>query len=168
MSEAWRTIGRGPRAVYQVSDQGRVRNVCDPTFPVYLTPDLGNRGHLRVRLYLHEGRRTVLVHHLVAEAFLAPPEREGLLLLHRDDDKTNNTPGNLYWGTREQNARDARANGCTPRGERVGTSKLTAARVRFARLLKRHGARCREVGQLFGVSKAAMSAAIAGRTWGHV
>lgn len=82
-------------------------------------------GHLRVRLYhrdapprvvdrrgsLHLERYTDLyVHVAVALAFHGPRPFEGALVRHWDDDPTNNRPSNLCWGTRLDNADDARRN----------------------------------------------------------
>lgn len=50
--------------------------------------------------------KTRFVHHLVLEAFVGPMP-EGHEGCHRDGDRTNNHLGNLYWGTRAENVRDA-------------------------------------------------------------
>ncbi|MEO0603264.1 MAG: HNH endonuclease signature motif containing protein [Myxococcota bacterium] len=78
-------------------------------------------GHLRVRLYgpqldpvavtvgasVQQWRmRNAYVHVLVCTAWHGPPPFEGALVLHWDDDPTNNRPDNLRWGTRKENAED--------------------------------------------------------------
>ena len=82
-------------------------------------------GHLRVRLYgrhlpevvvrdgsTHRCRRFVdtYVHVLICTAFHGLPPFEGALVLHWDDDPAHNTPENLRWGSREDNARDLARN----------------------------------------------------------
>ena len=95
--------------LYEVSDCGRVRSVR-LSKPRAIRPLPNRRGHLRVMLTHGERRVHAYVHTLVAEAFLGP-RPEGLLVCHRDDRKRNNRVGNLYYGTRSDNARDAIANG---------------------------------------------------------
>jgi hypothetical protein len=47
--------------------------------------------------------RTYKVARLVAEAFLGPSPFDGAIVLHVDEDSTNNRPSNLRWGTRREN-----------------------------------------------------------------
>lgn len=82
-------------------------------------------GHLRVRLYgrhlepvaltVGDGIQTsrfadTYVHVLVCRAFHGAPPFEGALVLHWDDDPTNNRPENLRWGDRIENAADLARN----------------------------------------------------------
>lgn len=50
------------------------------------------------------------VHELVCRAFNGPPSK-GQVVLHDDDDRFNNAPGNLSWGTQSQNILDVYARG---------------------------------------------------------
>lgn len=43
------------------------------------------------------------VHRLVCEAFHGPPPFEGAVVIHRDEDGTNNKKENVYWGTQKEN-----------------------------------------------------------------
>ena len=54
--------------------------------------------------------RRVNVHRLVAEAFIPNPDGNQQVL-HRNDDRTDNSADNLYWGTPQQNRIDSVANG---------------------------------------------------------
>ena len=75
-------------------------------------------------------RKIRKVHHLDAEAFICPRPK-GLFCLHKDDDKFNNTPENLYWGTLSQNQRDCIKNGHRPNqaGQANYNAKLTPDKV---------------------------------------
>lgn len=82
-------------------------------------------GHLRVRLYnkrltpimvprgerrVPSRHRDIYIHVLVCRAWHGEPPFEGALVLHYDDDPTNNRPENLRWGTRLENDLDYRRN----------------------------------------------------------
>lgn len=54
--------------------------------------------------------RRVNVHRLVAEAFIPNPDGNPHVL-HRNDDRTDNSVDNLYWGTPQQNRIDSVTNG---------------------------------------------------------
>ena len=102
--EVWASLPGYPG--YWVSSEGRVRSRRG-----VLKPSRRNRtGHLAVVL---PGARSVLVHRLVALAFVPNPDALPLVL-HGDDDPANNRAANLAWGTSAQNGRDAWANGRHP------------------------------------------------------
>ncbi|MEO0603691.1 MAG: HNH endonuclease signature motif containing protein [Myxococcota bacterium] len=78
-------------------------------------------GHLRVRLYaahlapvgaVERGAVRVrryadlYIHVLVCIAWHGPPPFDGALVLHWDDNPTNNRPENLRWGTVTENKED--------------------------------------------------------------
>ena len=102
-SERWRAIPGHPG--YEASTLGRVRSVDRRLRDgrraggVVLAPVPDRDGYLRVKL----GRRIVGVHVAVALAWLGPPEAR-----HMNDDRQDNTPGNLAWGSRSDNERDKR------------------------------------------------------------
>jgi hypothetical protein len=65
---------------------------------------------------VHKGRpclsrfSDVYLHVAVCLAFHGDRPFEGALVLHADDDPTNNTVGNLRWGDRVENEADKRRN----------------------------------------------------------
>ncbi len=69
-----------------------------------------NKRYLSVTLRKDGRYFDFLVHRLVLETYVGPCP-EGMMGLHKDDVGTNNKLGNLYWGTRSQNAEDAIRNG---------------------------------------------------------
>jgi len=126
-----------------------------------------NSGYLTLSLGV-AGKRTIrTAHRLVAEAFLGP-QPEGMELRHLDNDKLNNVPGNLAWGTRQENADDrTRSGGYWWRGEKNHAARLTEADVRELRRLAGH-VPYRVLAERFGVSQATAQHAASGRTWRHV
>lgn len=47
--------------------------------------------------------RTLKVHILVCEAFNGPKPFPKAVVMHDDEDGSNNVPGNLKWGTQKEN-----------------------------------------------------------------
>jgi hypothetical protein len=100
-SEAWR---RHPRyAGFEISDQGRVRNVRTGRI---LLGSVNRRGYRMAMI----GRRPRPVHRLVLEAFEGPCP-VGMEACHENDVKADNRLSNLAWKTRSANLRDAVRNG---------------------------------------------------------
>lgn len=127
MSERWRIHPGFP--AYEISNQGRVRRIgCGHgavpgrILKAYPNPDT---GYLSVQLGRGH-RRTV--HSLVLEAFVgACPD--GRVARHLDEVKSNNSLGNLRWGTYSENYSDRVAHGGGNHGSRHGMAELTEADV---------------------------------------
>lgn len=106
--EVWASIPGHPG--YWVSSEGRVRSPRG-----VLKPTKSNRaGHLAVDL---PSARGVRVHRLVALAFIPNPDALPMVL-HAEDDPTDNRAVSLRWGTAAENVADAYANGRLRRGPR--------------------------------------------------
>lgn len=100
--ERWRQIPNHP--TYYASDRGRIWSARAGRV---LRPDYASSRYGRIDL---DSRRTVPIHHLVAQTWLGP-RPEGMLVLHRNDDPRGNNIENLYYGTLSDNQYDAVANG---------------------------------------------------------
>ena len=113
LSERWNPVAVPEfENLYQVSDLGRIKSLRTNTV---LKPDSAGGKHPMVWLG-KQARR--YVHHLVAEAWIGP-RPPGKLILHRDDDRFNNVPSNLYFGTPSQNMLDAVRNGKHPQARKT-------------------------------------------------
>lgn len=128
MEEEWRDIP-GYEGQYQVSNIGRVRSAgysyTDTKGrnwnrkPRILSPILNSYGYYAIRVGLGCNRKSLLVHRLVAIAFI--PRIEGKDYIdHIDGVRTNNFVGNLRWCTIAENsqfplARENKAKGQTGR-----------------------------------------------------
>lgn len=122
ITETWKPVV-GFEGLYDVSDQGRVRNVKTRRV---LRPGRTSSGHLTVAL----GRgNTRTVHSLVTDGFLGPcpPGQERR---HLDGNTANNALSNLAFGTRGQNNEDR---------ARHGRYKLTSHQVRYIRASPKTG-----------------------------
>jgi hypothetical protein len=108
VQEVWRPVVGFPD--YEVSNLGRVMSYRRGR-PRVLAPTPTNAGYHCVRMSRDgEGQRAILLHRVVAEAFMGP-RPEGMVVMHVDNDKLNNARANLRYGTQKQNTRDFVATG---------------------------------------------------------
>lgn len=99
--ELWRPVV-GYEGWYEVSDQGRVRRVFSP-----LKPQCGGTaGYPSVILSVRGAVRRLMVHRLVAEAFLGPCP-PGHQVNHKDTNRRNARLDNLEYSTPSNNLRHA-------------------------------------------------------------
>ena len=87
----------GYEGMYEVSNLGRVRRDGKILKP------LKDSGYLQVHLSKNGIAKKVLIHRLVALAFLPNPQNLPCIN-HKDEDKTNNYVNNLEWCTYEYNS----------------------------------------------------------------
>lgn len=85
---------------YYIYSDGRVQN-CNTNHFLKYTSD--KSGYLKVRLYKDKHQHTLLVHRLVALAFLPNPDNYPQVN-HKDENKHNNDVSNLEWCTVKYNA----------------------------------------------------------------
>ena len=145
INEQWLPVPFDDR--YSVSSLGRVRG---PRKMLKLMPKRAN--YLKVGI----GGIQYYVHHLVALTFIGP-KPEGYMVLHRDDDRSNNSVNNLYYGTPADNAADRVANG-------LWTNPippiLTAIDKHFIRLLRKAGYRRKRLLEMFNISASTLTRAL--------
>lgn len=124
--------------------------------------------------YLSVGRREAgkkvmeRVHRLVCEAFHGPAPADKPLALHRDGNRMNNVPENLYWGDHRDNVSDAFRHGThyVAAGEEHGMSRLTWDQVEAIRSeYAAGGVSQRALAGKYGVSHFSIYSIARGRTW---
>lgn len=165
-AETWKPV-LDHDGFYEVSDQGRVRVlehydanrwgglIFKPTRLLKQRAD--KDGYFRVSLFL----KARPVHQLVLEAFKGR-RPEGMMALHADGSRTNNTPDNLSWGTATRNAEDRARHGRTAAGERSPRARLTPELVRSIRIDERSG---RKIGADYAISKTHVRRIKRGHCW---
>ena len=102
-------------------------------------------------------QRRVLLHRAVMSVLLGRELAPGEMVCHRDDDKRNNGPENLYLGDARSNAADSVRNGRRPKGEHHPFSKLSDEQVREIRRALSRGVRGNVLASELGVHKTTIS-----------
>jgi hypothetical protein len=108
-----------------------------------------------------------LIHHLILISFAGerPNEEVGR---HLNGIKTDNRPINLAWGSRKDNADDAKRNGRTLLGEDSRSAKLTESQVLEIRRRRAGGERGANLAREFGVTSPTICAIFKRRKWRHI
>lgn len=177
--EIWRDV-LGYEGLYQVSSLGNVRSLGRTVShfpadavrtvrggPVSVRAD--RLGYIIADLWKNNKPKRFKVHQLVSGAFNGVRPK-GLEVNHIDGNKANNTPENLEYVTRSENAIHAIRTGLrvVPNGERNGSARLTAEKVLEIRRLGASGQSKRAIARLFGVSESNVSQIIFRQIWKHI
>jgi hypothetical protein len=172
IDEEWRNI---PGVYgYQASSLGRIRRVVGgqgARAGRIRNPSLNHCGYLTAALQ-KDGKRqgSSLIHCHVAAAFLGPCP-EGYEVNHINGDKADNRACNLEYVTHQGNMDHAfriNARKNTARGERSGTSKLTANQVREIRKLHALGQTRYAIAKRYGLNWTTVNATVNRTTWKHI
>lgn len=123
-----------PRAIgYCAGSNGTVWTYKrgNTTVPWYQMAATVEKGYARLSVTVDGKLQKATTGRFVCEAFhgSCPDGKEAC---HQDGNSSNDTPENLYWGTREQNMQDAIRHGtlkCLQRGEKAPHAKLDSAAV---------------------------------------
>lgn len=167
---------------YQVSDRGRVRSKTRMVLNMgrvrikpgeILTPQESDEGYWYVRVKPQEKGlafrvgKTVkkYVHRLVAEAWHGNPF-EGAEADHIDRDRSNNTPENLRWVTRQENADNRVLN--PNKGSASNLSKLNEEDVRLIRKELGAGAKASDLATKYDVNVSTIRRINNGQLWAHL
>ena len=94
-NEHWKDID-GYDGMYQVSDLGRVRSKKYGRWKVLKNGTTGS-GYLTVCLFKDNKVKGLLVHRLVAQAFIPNSDETKTIINHRNECKSDNRVENLEW-----------------------------------------------------------------------
>lgn len=119
---------------YEVSTTGLIRNRHTQKV---LTPSKLRNGYMNIKLYKDFKQRNLLLHRVIAIAFIPNPNNLKTVN-HKDSNRANNVLENLEWLTQSNNVIHGYINGlhCT-KGVKNGNSKLTVKKVLAIREDKR-------------------------------
>jgi len=166
MIEEWKVIQDFPD--YSISNTGSIKRITTGvhTYPGRIVKQTQNRkGYRRVTLHKNK-HHTLLVHSLVAKAFIGT-KPNGMEINHIDGIKNNNMVTNLEYVTPKENSRHALKLGLMKplHGEKNGNHKLTAQDVTKIKQLLRQGIRPTRIAEQFNVWIGTIGHISAGRSW---
>lgn len=125
-------------------------------------------GYVTITVYNIKKQKVIilLVHRLVAQAFIQNPMNYPVVM-HKNDIKTDNNKNNLEWGTKAKNTQDASIRGLIKPAKGVARKKsnLTEADVLYIFNSKET---CRELGARFKIDNSCVSDIRTGKSWNHV
>lgn len=101
-NEVWKEV-KETNGRYFISNCGRLKSYCNYTARI-IKPYRNQHNYLRADIWRNQKRETILIHRLVAEAFVdndKPTEKD--TVDHIDGNKNNNTSSNLRWLSRSAN-----------------------------------------------------------------
>ena len=113
----------------------------------------------------HRGHTTINAHRFALSQALGRPIVNGMHVLHSCPDRSCCNPAHLREGTNADNMRDKIAKGRQTRGEKHGTTKLTAAQVREIRASSLTQP---ELASKFGVHRNTIYYAKSRKYWKHI
>lgn len=106
MKEIWKEINwiKGYEGLYQISNLGNVisNNYRHKKEEHQIKTFVNKHGYFAVVLKANGNQKNMLVHRLVATAFIENPNNFPLVN-HKDEDKKNNSVDNLEWCTHKYN-----------------------------------------------------------------
>lgn len=124
------------------------------------------QGYTRVTLSNQSGVKEFYVHRLVLLTFVGPCPK-GMQCRHKDGDRTNNTLGNLVWGTSKENGADKIAHG-SARGHRNPRARMTEEDVKLARQLRKDRKKFQEIALVLDLPLMTVYNAVTGKSWKHL
>ena len=128
---------------------------------------IGNHGYYCAALRKEGKTHRVLLHRLVAMAFIPNPENKRCIN-HIDGNKTNNSISNLEWCTHSENLFHGYKIGLTPKGEDHHNSKLTDAQVLEIRGAIKMGITQRNLATEYRVCQKVIWSIATRKSWKHI
>lgn len=179
MSEEWRDIP-GYEGTYQVSNRANVRSFdrLSPTGRIWkgkmLKQSVSPRGYAKVSLFKDGKSTLMLVHRLVAFAFLGLPDSERNMVNHKNGIKLDNTPENLEYVTNLENIQHAWRIGLFDNrkpayGEQQGIAKLSNENaLEIKHLLLNSNVGIPKIAIAYGVTRQTIHYINKGIYWDHI
>ena len=171
MKEEWRSIQNYPD--YLVSNIGRVKRMTGWRNRPLEKPHIlksssgGTAGYPSVWLYRNAKSKRVVIHHLVAIAFLGPKPL-GSHINHKNFDRRDNKFTNLEYVTPRENVLWTKLHLRHSFGEHRYSSKLSDDKIDIVRKFLESGCTISCVAYRMNVSRKVIYDIVCGKTWKHI
>lgn len=170
--EIWSPVV-GFEGCYEVSSHGRVRSIDRRDRAGRLRsgrvlvqrPD--KDGYFYCRLTVDTKIHYCRVHRMVLRAFKGSRPK-GMEACHNNGNVGDNRAENLRWDTHKANMFDRQTHGTAARGEKNGSARLCAMKVRKIRELRAAGSTQRQIAKAVGAGRTTVRQVLSGQIWNHV
>lgn len=169
--EIWKEI-EGSNNMYFVSNYGRVKSFRINKEQGEVLSGSFTRGYSRVSMKINGEPCRLLVHKLVAEAFVEKPSDEDLFVIHLDWNKKNNKAENLQWVSKKEMITrmfSEYKRRIKSRGQKIITnSKLKPKDILILKKMIEKGVPQYKIAQMFCISATQVKRITRGENWSHV
>lgn len=165
LDATWRTIAS--HTDYEVSEYGHIRRRVRSVNRAALFPiKVQKKGfYFGVNLWGGDRYSSLLVHRIVAIAFIGAPPSDSHQIAHGDGIPENCHHTNLRWATAYENMEDQRKHGTRVLGARVNTCKLSASEV--VEVFESTKPQ-RDIARQFGITQSAVQSIRSRKVWRSV
>lgn len=162
-NEIWKDV-LGWEGIYLVSNLGRIKSFSWRQYKGNILKPQNQRGYRSVTLSHNGQHKMMMIHRIVANAFIPNPENKPTVN-HIDTNRQNNIVSNLEWATSKEQIRHARLNGRFPdiSGHKNPLALLDANQVIFIFNSNKINS---ELAKDFNVSSETIRSIKAGRRYG--
>lgn len=172
--EIWKQI-EGFEGLYEISSYGRVKTLrSSPKLKSgdFLSNSIecairNGKGYKTVTLYKNKVGKQLMVHRLVAKAFIPNPNNKPQVN-HKDADKHNNNVDNLEWVTNLENKEHSVLNGLSGKGEKNSMAKLTSKDVKYMRYLYSIGIKPAILAKKYNICKQHLHSIVKFKSWVNI
>lgn len=148
----------GYESFYEASSCGKIRSIRYNKI-LKVEKRINNNGYYSFCTCIDGIVKTHMVHRIIAETFLGPPN--GRVVNHKDGDKKNNSIENLEWVTYSQNNIHAYKIGLLKPYDRCGdrnpNSKLSSENILEIIRLRKSGIAQKEIAAIFSIRQGHVS-----------
>lgn len=174
--EQWKEIlfnVKNLRSRYAVSNLGRIAVYKDNFEDGQLLAGTMNNGYASLKIKPGGHDIQLMVHRLVAEAFLPKPAKDRVFVIHKNFKKTDNVVSNLKWANQKETEKHAQNNPVVIRSRKQHLAeghKLNIAKVKEIKKLLRNPGNLtmKSIAKKFRISEMQLYRIKRGENWGHV
>ena len=159
-------MGGGPKKAHGRSVEQRADEMTDKSGGAdscWLWTGCVTNGYGAIRL----DSKKVYAHRVAWEAANGKIPN-GMFVCHHCDNRLCVNPSHMFIGTHDDNMRDCKDKGRTPRGESNGQAKLSSASTLSILGMRASGMKQADIAAEFGVSVSLIGSIESGKIWSHV